>query len=75
MIVPEKLARDRLRISGVEMINGDIRNEAIGGQLPHLAGEAALERDERCCKRDAAPGPRIGIHDLQCGTARSSQRD
>jgi hypothetical protein len=57
------------------MINGDICNEAIGGQLPHLAGEAALERDERCRKQDAARGPRIGIHDIQCGTARSSQRD
>ena len=57
------------------MINGDICNEAIGGQLPHLAGEAALERDERCRKQDAARGPRIGIHDIQSGTARSSQRD
>ena len=27
------------------MINGDICNEAIGGQLPHLAREAALDRE------------------------------
>jgi hypothetical protein len=57
------------------MINGDICNEAIGGQLPHLAREAALDRES-----DVISTTKHQVHESAFMTynavqRRSSQRD
>ena len=56
------------------MINGDICNEDIGGQLPHLARMRASLEPRLTVMSDVVSTTQhevheFGIHDLQRGTA------